>query len=569
MSCLCGCTYIYLPDEYNYVIQRSINNYGPKFQERLLEYVPDCPDDFLLRLNCIECPIVQAGTLQRVEKLGRKFAKRLFLMVSDENIQTASYELPLPQELPADAEIKGSERPLPESLLVQNALWFCRVRWLIIATLVSYGILGQFPVSVHYFGIRPPGAWPFVTAAVLTLYNLAFLFFARTKTSWAGTMFNLWCQIIADLLVLTAVVYFVGSLETNIAFAYLFHIVLSCVFFSRRQSLIVTIMAIGMFATCITVEYVLKILPSMSIFAGSSYEQNTATVRAILTVNFFFAIGIWLVVWYLASYLSSMVRRRDFELDVTNRLLVAAQKERSRHMLATTHQLKAPFAAIYSNAQLLLQGYCGDIPDEASQVIQRITARCRRLTAEIQEMLQLANLSSTSQQSLPRTKIVSTELLMWCISQVDPIAREHGIVFKTDIRPVAILGTEDHFKMLFVNLLSNAVRYSHRNGQVQISCYPGPNSEPIVTIADNGIGIPANKLPRIFEEHYRTKESVQHNKESSGLGLAIVKHVAELYGIHIRVESRPGFGTKFELKFPAPDRTLGSDKKGETKWPIS
>jgi len=490
-------------------------------------------------------------------------------MVSDENIQTASYELPLPPELPADAEVKGSERPLPESLLVQNALWFCRVRWLVIATLVSYGTLGLYPRSIDYFGIRPPGAWPFVMAAVLTLYNIVFLFFARAKTSWAGIIFNLWGQIIADLVVLTGVVYFVGSLETNIAFAYLFHIVLSCVFFSRRQSLIVTILAIGMFATCIAVEYVLKILPSMSIFAGSPHEQNASQVPVILMVNFFFAIGIWLVVWYLASYLSSMVRRTDFELAQTNRRLIAAQEERSRHMLATTHQLKAPFAAIYSNAQLLLQGYCGDIPDEASQVIQRITARCRRLTAEIQEMLQLANLSSTSQQSLPRTKIVSTELLMWCISQVEPIACERGIVFKVDIRPVAMIGTEDHFKMLFVNLLSNAVNYSYRNGQVQICCYRGPNSEPVVTIADNGIGIPANKLHRIFEEYYRTKESAQHNKESSGLGLAIVKHVAELYGIRIRVESRPGFGTKFELKFPVPDEGLGSDKKGETKWPIS
>jgi signal transduction histidine kinase len=166
-------------------------------------------------------------------------------------------------------------------------------------------------------------------------------------------------------------------------------------------------------------------------------------------------------------------------------------------------------------------------------------------------MLQLANLSSTSQQSLPQTKMVLTDLLLWCISQVDPIARERGIEFKADIRPVAIMGTEDHFKMLFVNLLSNAVIYSHRNGQVHIGCSLSPNSEPIVTIADNGIGIPANKLPRIFEEHYRTKEAVQHNKESSGLGLAIVKYVAEMYRICIRVESRPGVGTKFVLKFPA------------------
>ena len=153
-----------------------------------------------------------------------------------------------------------------------------------------------------------------------------------------------------------------------------------------------------------------------------------------------------------------MLRRRDFELTETNIRLVAAQKERARHMLATTHQLKAPFAAIYSNAQLLLQGYCGEISDEAVQVIQRITSRSRRLTTEIQEMLQLANLSSSSQHPLPQTRMGSTELLIWSKSQVDSRARERGITFKVNIRPVAMVGTEDHFKMLFVNLLSNAVK---------------------------------------------------------------------------------------------------------------
>ncbi|MHC4242490.1 MAG: sensor histidine kinase [Planctomycetota bacterium] len=490
-------------------------------------------------------------------------------MASEESIQPAVYELPLRQELPVDAEIKGSEKSLPESLLIRNALWFCWVRWLVIVTLVCYGVLGLFPRSVNYFEIRSPGTWPFVMAGILTLFNIIFLFLARARTFPSKIIFNLWAQIVVDLVILTGVVYFIGSLETNIAFTYLFHIVLSCVFFSRRQSLIVTIMAIVMFAACITAEYVLKILPSMSIFTDLFHEQNHSPVLTTLTVNFFFAIGIWLVVWYLASHLSWMVRRRDFKLTETNLRLIAAQEERSRHMLATTHQLKAPFAAIYSNAQLLLQGYCGDIPDEALQVIQRITSRSRRLTMEIQEMLQLANLSSTSQQSLPQTRIVSTELLLWCQSQVVPIARERGITFKVNVQPVAMVGNEDHFKMLFANLLSNAVIYSHKNGQVHICCYKGPDSEPVVTISDNGIGIQPDKLPHIFEEHYRTNEAVQHNKESSGLGLAIVKNIAELYDIRIRVESCFGSGTKFELKFPASNGSMGNNMKGETKWPIS
>jgi signal transduction histidine kinase len=490
-------------------------------------------------------------------------------MASDESIQPAVFELPFPQEVPVDVEIKGSERSLPESLLMRNALWFCRIRWLVIATLVCYGVLGLYPRSIDYFEIRSPGTWPFIMAGLLVLFNLVFLFLARARNYPSKIIFNLWAQIIVDLVILTGVVYYIGSLETNIAFTYLFHIVLSCMFLSHTQSLIVTLTAICMFAACITAEYVLKILPSMSIFARSSHEQFTLPILSTLTVNFFCTIGIWLVVWYLASHLSSMVRRRDFELTDTNLRLVAAQEERARHMLATTHQLKAPFAAIYSNAQLLLQGYCGDIPDEAVQVIQRITSRSRRLTTEIQEMLQLANLSSSSQQPLPQTRIVLTELLLWCKSQVDPIAREHGVTFKVNVRPVAMMGTEDHFKMLFVNLLSNAVIYSHRNGQVHVCCYEGPDSEPVVTIADNGIGIQPDKLPHIFEEHYRTNEAVQHNKESSGLGLAIVKNVAELYGIRINVESRFGSGTKFELKFPAPNGSPGDKMKGETKWPIS
>ena len=176
----------------------------------------------------------------------------------------------------------------------------------------------------------------------------------------------------------------------------------------------------------------------------------------------------------------------------------------------------------------------------------------------------MANLSSTSQKSLLQTRTVSTDLLMWCKSQVEPIARERGVTFKLSIRPVPLVGTEDHFKMMFVNLMANAVIYSHNNGQVRVSCLKDKDSQPIITIADDGIGIQPDKLPHIFEEHYRTNEAVQHNKESSGLGLAIVKNVADLYGIHIHVESSFGVGTKFELKFPVSNGDPGQNMKGET-----
>ena len=149
------------------------------------------------------------------------------MMSSPEAIRGTVYDLPLLQRAAAEEQMKGPERPWPESLLVQNALWFCRFRWLVIAALLCYGAVGLVPGLTVRFGIRPPGAWPFAIAGILTLSNGVFLFLARTETSSAPIISILWGQIVTDLTVLTVVVYFVGSLETNIAFAYLFHIVLA------------------------------------------------------------------------------------------------------------------------------------------------------------------------------------------------------------------------------------------------------------------------------------------------------------------------------------------------------
>ena len=104
--------------------------------------------------------------------------------------------------------------------------------------------------------------------------------------------------------------------------------------------------------------------------------------------------------------------------------------------------------------------------------------------------------------------------------------------------------------MLFDNLLSNAVAYSHRGGRVDVQCRLDTPTMMTVTVRDEGIGIPAEKLPFIFDEHYRTKEAVRHNKESSGLGLAIVKHVAQFHRINLNVQSLPGKGTTFTIWFP-------------------
>jgi signal transduction histidine kinase len=469
------------------------------------------------------------------------------------------YVLPIPDVPAPCSQASWAEAGnLPEALLVGNALWFCRLRWLVVAALLGFGLAGGSPRLMAELGLRTPGNWPLLAAGVLTLSNAVFLahvrFLKGPTTGRRSVLRNLWGQIAMDLLVLSAVVHFVGSTQTYVAFAYLFHIVLASVFLSRTRSLLVTAAAMALYGSCVLAER-MELIASRSIFAGPPLPQPSDSGTGVAMLNCLSAMGIWLVVWHLTSRLSRSVRLRDIELARTNCRLLAAQEDRARYMLTTTHQLKAPFAAIHANAQVLLEGYCGQLPDAAVPIVQRILARCRRLASEIQEMLQLANLRSTGGKDPQRVPLDLAELMRWSLAQVEPIAQGAGVTLQYDLEPTPTVGVEDHLKMLLVNVVHNAVTYSHRGGQVRVACRTGPDGQAHITVADDGIGIPADKLPRIFDEHYRTNEAVRHNKDSSGLGLAIVRDVAKLHRVQVAVKSSPMLGTTFDLHFPPPTET--------------
>jgi len=298
-------------------------------------------------------------------------------------------------------------------------------------------------------------------------------------------------------------------------------------------------------------------------------------------LNLAVAVTVWIVVWHLTSHLAGTVRKRDNELAEANRRLILLQEERTRHVLRTAHELKAPFAGICANTQILLKGYCGKLPEPATEVLERILARSKRLASEIQEMLQLANLRSKTPADLQFAEHDLADLLKDCVAQAEQIASEHGVTIQSRLRPARVSGVEEHVRMMLSNLVHNAVLYSNRGGTVEVECGcdgesgdgrsdirpetasgSRPSAEPpcaVAAIADHGIGIPAEKLPRIFEEYYRTEEAVRHNPESTGLGLAIVRRVAETHGIRVRVASAPGVGTRFTLRFP-PSQTAAAER---------
>ncbi|MBT4483692.1 MAG: ATP-binding protein, partial [Candidatus Latescibacteria bacterium] len=109
----------------------------------------------------------------------------------------------------------------------------------------------------------------------------------------------------------------------------------------------------------------------------------------------------------------------------------------------------------------------------------------------------------------------------------------------------------------------------YEKGQVSVACKSSKETGPVITIEDRGIGIPADKLPKIFDEYYRTNEAVRHNKASTGLGLSIVQHTSQTHNIRIRITSKSGEGTKFELVFPSSLKSEYENKNKEKQNVLS
>ena len=105
------------------------------------------------------------------------------------------------------------------------------------------------------------------------------------------------------------------------------------------------------------------------------------------------------------------------------------------------------------------------------------------------------------------------------------------------------------------NLLSNAVKYSPRGGQVCVSACPAPDQPGMVEVAveDDGVGIPAEQLPRIFDKYVRVPHPETAAARGLGLGLSLVKALAEAHGGRVEVESLPGKGSRFRVLLPGLD----------------
>lgn len=118
-----------------------------------------------------------------------------------------------------------------------------------------------------------------------------------------------------------------------------------------------------------------------------------------------------------------------------------------------------------------------------------------------------------------------------------------------DVAPLEVLGDRDQLKQLLLNLVANAIKHTPSGTTVTLGLRE-EGDEAVLTVADDGPGIPPEDLPHLFERFYRADKARNRNGGSTGLGLAIVRSIAEAHGGRVSASSPPGLGARFELRLP-------------------
>jgi CheY-like chemotaxis protein len=161
-------------------------------------------------------------------------------------------------------------------------------------------------------------------------------------------------------------------------------------------------------------------------------------------------------------------------------------------------------------------------------------------------LLDISRLESGAIEPVP-SQVAVSEVLHQLHSEFDSVARARGISLRIDRAALIVTTDRTLFYQLLQNLVGNALKYTDR-GEVAVTCAVGVDALTL-TVSDTGIGIPADKLDRIFDEYYQV-DTQGAKRMGVGLGLAIVKEVARLLGFTVKITSRVGEGTQAIITIP-------------------
>ncbi|MGD9537509.1 MAG: ATP-binding protein [Alphaproteobacteria bacterium] len=243
---------------------------------------------------------------------------------------------------------------------------------------------------------------------------------------------------------------------------------------------------------------------------------------------------------------------REAEAQAARLRAEAADRAKTNFLANMSHELRTPLNAVIGFCDLLESEAHGPINQQQAGFLGDIRSGGNHLLAIIGDVLDMAQLGAGHYRIAPQP-IVLAGLVDECLRLAAPRANEGGIRLSNaiDRSLPAVHADARSIRQVLINLIGNAVKFTPRGGEVQVSGRLERDGSCLVTVADNGIGIPPDTLARLFQPFQQGDDTLSRRHEGTGLGLSISRALMALHGGTLDIESELGKGTRVLARFPA------------------
>ena len=237
--------------------------------------------------------------------------------------------------------------------------------------------------------------------------------------------------------------------------------------------------------------------------------------------------------------------------DVTK--VSAMDKLRDDFLSMVSHELKAPLSSLLMQISVVLDGLAGDLSPKQTDLLGKAKEKTKGMITLVNDILDYRRIQEGKSvqkiESLDLSKILQRTVELMRLS-----AEEKGIKMTCEIAEglPSFNGDRGGLEAVFINLISNAIKYTKQGGHVNVSLNKA-GKDIRFKVVDTGIGIPPEDIDRIFEKFYRIKTDETRSISGSGLGLSIVKGIVEAHNGTTHMESPPGQGTTFIVSLPVEE----------------
>jgi signal transduction histidine kinase len=415
--------------------------------------------------------------------------------------------------------------------------------------MITFWVIYLTKIRVNYQYIYPF----FIVAIVAVFANSIRWYFVRFDRQMSTASYLI---MVADMLLITAFVYYSGGVESPFKLIYLIQVMGTGFLVSFRGSLACATLSGSFFSILSLLEY-FGAIPHFT--PGSLREPPAlhADPLYIFTTACTLFVSLY-VVSFVANYTANRLsfreeelKQKNIELEKVNRRLKELDTMKSDFISTVSHELRTPLTSIKGSLQIFLKNQAhtlGEMQRELLNISLRNTDRLVRLINDILDISKIE--SGRSEMRFRRINMVNT--VEAAVAGIRSFADTSGVSVRVDKpkRPVTMVGDFDRIYQVLTNLLSNAIKFSNRGTRVKLEI-DDQDSDVQVNIIDQGRGIDKKDLGRLFKKFQQLDSSDTREVGGTGLGLAICKEIVEAHGGRIWcARTAPGRGSTFSFVVP-------------------